>query len=98
MEQAKRFYEKLIELPNEVIANPALFGSFTKAVFYAGNKNYNESNHYFEESIEVARSIGPGIEAWQKSVYALILTWQGQINSATKQLEESQKIFQGIKG
>ncbi len=55
MEQAKRFYEKLIELPNEVIANPALFGSFTKAVFYAGNKNYNESNQYFEESIEVAK-------------------------------------------
>ncbi len=96
LEQAKRFYEKLIELPNEVIANPALFGSFTKAVFYSGNKNHNESNRYFEESIEVARSIGPGIEAWQKSVYSSILSKRGQNEAAEKQLKDSQKIFQGI--
>ncbi len=55
LKQAKLFYEKLIELPNEVISNPALFGSFTKAVFYAGNNNYIESNQYFEKSIEVAK-------------------------------------------
>jgi tetratricopeptide (TPR) repeat protein len=96
LDQAQRFYEKLIELPKEVTANPALFGSFTKAVFYAGTKNYNESNRYFEESIEVARSIGPGIEAWQKNVYSLILTMQGQNEAASKQLKESQKIFQEI--
>ena len=54
LEQAKQFYKKLIELPKEVIANPALFGSFTKAVFYAGKKMWNESNRYFEESIEVS--------------------------------------------
>ena len=96
LKQAKRFYEKLTKLPKEVITNPALFGSFTKAVFYAGNKNHKESNRYFEESIEVARSIGPGIEAWQKSVYASILAKQGQNEAAAKQLKDSQKIFQGI--
>ena len=97
LKQAKLFYEKLIELPNEVISNPALFGSFTKAVFYAGNNNYIESNQYFEKSIEVAKNIGPGIEAWQKSVYSLSLTRQGQVNLATKLIEESQKIFLGMR-
>ena len=47
LEQAKQFYNKLIELPKEVIANPALFGSFTKAVFYAGKRMWSESNRLF---------------------------------------------------
>ena len=93
LKQAKLFYEKLIELPKEVISNPALFGCFTKAVFYAGNKNHNESNRYFDESIEVAKSIGPGIEAWQKSVYSLSLTKQGQNELSRKSSSRIPKRF-----
>jgi tetratricopeptide (TPR) repeat protein len=89
LQNSELFFEKLIELPPEVLMQPALRGVMPKAVLLAAKGRWKPSNRYFQESFEWLKAHGPvAEESVAKLYYAWALEKQGRFKEARVQLEE----------
>jgi tetratricopeptide (TPR) repeat protein len=94
MEHAKNYFEKLMKLPPENI-QPWVCRDLAKAVIYAGNCKWEESDRHFKKYFKWLKtnwknSIGNEVTA--KLFYAWALERQGRFVEAQAQHNESQKI------
>jgi tetratricopeptide (TPR) repeat protein len=95
LKNSKEYFEKLLKLPQEILAHPYVRGTLTKAVFYAGKDQWEKSNQYFNECFEMFKTLGStahGNIAETRLFYAWALEKQGRFEEAKIQLEANQKI------
>lgn len=84
-----------MKLPPEILAHPYVRGTLTKAVFYAGKNQWEQSNQYFNECFENFKTLwstAHGNIAETRLFYAWALEKQGQFAEAKIQLEANQRI------
>ncbi len=95
MENAKEYFDKLLNLPPEILAHPYVRGALTKAVFYAGKGKWEESNNLFSNCFETFKTLWStayGNIAETRLFYAWALEKQRRFDEAKIQTEENQKI------
>jgi len=94
MESAKKCFEKLKELPPDILSHPLVNGDIAKAVFFAGKSQWKRSNRHFTECFESLRSSPqPEFESRVKLLYAWALEKQGHLEESKVQVEERQRAY-----
>ena len=94
LKNAKNYFEKLLALPPEILVHPYVRGALTKAVFYAGNNQWEESDQYFNECFETFKrlwSTAYGNIVETRLFYAWALEKQRRFDEAKIQVEENVK-------
>lgn len=71
---------------------------FSKALFFSFNRQWEEANHFYQESIDQYSKLRPGtgIEAKIRQWYCCALLQQGKFEEAMRQLAQSQKIINDL--
>ena len=94
MKRAQEYFEKLMELPPELLLHPYVGGLLTKAVFFAGKNKWKESNRCFQEFLEGFKAYpNHWWEHKTKSYFAWALERQGRVEEAKVQFEDAQRMF-----
>jgi len=92
---AEQFFKKLVDLPDEAQSSPLFIaqGLATKAVFLAGKGEWEESNQFFEQTLERSKtSPNPTAMLAAKVNYAWALEKQGRSADAKALTDEIQNI------
>ena len=96
MENAEKYYNKLINLPKEILQVAGPQGLQTIALFLAAKGQWKESNEYFQKQFELNKRLSPGARANYMSHYAWALEKQGRNEEAKKLREEAQTVRRGL--
>ncbi len=95
LKHAEEYFEKLVKLPQQILSSTATHFVSTKAVFFAGKNQWEESTQYFKKNFEWLKTHPPAQEeALIRVSYAWALKRQGRTEEAKTQLEEIQKLFE----
>jgi tetratricopeptide (TPR) repeat protein/KaiC/GvpD/RAD55 family RecA-like ATPase len=96
VENAEKYREKLMKLPQETLNSMFVRGALANAVFFAGKNQWEKSNRYFNEYFNWIKShpAPPGLAA-AREIFAWALERQGRFEEAKVQLEESREIHRG---
>lgn len=99
IDRAEEYFEKLMQIPPKILADPRTIVSLAKSAFYAGKSQWRQSNKHFIEFLE-----GSGLFNFPEFVlgiarlyYAWALKKQGLFSKAREILEENQKKRQEAK-
>ena len=91
------YFGRLLNLPEHILSDAAtqIFFGPAMGVYYASKNEFEKSNQYFNQSLEMAKSfLPPFFEASSRQLFAWALGKQGKIEEAKVQLIQAQKIIE----
>jgi predicted ATPase/KaiC/GvpD/RAD55 family RecA-like ATPase len=97
LEKAEYYCNKLLSLPELILAIPGPQGYQSVAVFMTAKGKLKEAAEYFEKQNQVRRLRTPGTEVRFRRHYAMYLEKLGRIEEANRLREEANKIWKGLR-
>lgn len=92
LNHAEKYFNKLVELPREVLLNGMTSYPLSKAVFLATKNQWKEVNAFFEESLRMLKiHDNPSMEIVTRMNYSWALNKQERTVEAKAQIEEAQR-------
>jgi tetratricopeptide (TPR) repeat protein len=96
--QAEEHYNKLVELPKEILANifSLVVLNLASAMYYAGKNDFEKSERFIEEYFKftITNNRNPGTEERARKVHALVLSKQGKMKEAQSEIEQAQTLVE----
>jgi tetratricopeptide (TPR) repeat protein len=94
-ERSETFFNKLMQLPREILSHPYVVGPLVKAAFNAGQSRWKESNQQFEEFLKT--NVSSGYIARAKLAYAWALQKQHLQAQYEEQMDDVNKLHKEVK-